>query len=281
MRSGKMSIGVVAPASRVARETADKVTALAQHLYGDRVAMDFHPQCFLASGHFAGDDAARAKAFIEVANDPAYDALWIGRGGYGSGRIAAQVIAALDTAAAHEKTYLGFSDAGAILGAMYAHGIGKLFHGPMPADMLRGNGEAAVKRALAFLVDRDPSSLEPNVSRETPTAAFNIVILAHLIGTPFEPDLSGHVVMLEEVAEYMYRTDRDLLQITSNPMMRRVAGLRLGRCSAVPENDPPFGQTDEQVIRHWCQASGIPYLGRADIGHDVDNKVVPFGRLQD
>jgi len=24
--------------------------------------------------------------------------------------------------------------------------------------------------------------------------------------------------------------------------------------------------------------AGIPYLGRADIGHDIENKVVPFGR---
>jgi hypothetical protein len=32
------------------------------------------------------------------------------------------------------------------------------------------------------------------------------------------------------------------------------------------------------VVRHWCDVSGIPYLGRADIGHDIDNKIVPFGR---
>jgi muramoyltetrapeptide carboxypeptidase len=34
---------------------------------------------------------------------------------------------------------------------------------------------------------------------------------------------------------------------------------------------------EEQVVQHWCNVSGIPYLGRADIGHDADNKVVPFG----
>ncbi len=34
---------------------------------------------------------------------------------------------------------------------------------------------------------------------------------------------------------------------------------------------------EEAVARYWCARSGIPYLGRADIGHDVDNKVVPFG----
>jgi muramoyltetrapeptide carboxypeptidase len=59
--------------------------------------------------------------------------------------------------------------------------------------------------------------------------------------------------------------------------MREVTGIRLGRCSAIPANVPDFQQTEEEVARHWCGVSGIPYLGRADIGHDAQNKVVPFG----
>ena len=31
------------------------------------------------------------------------------------------------------------------------------------------------------------------------------------------------------------------------------------------------------IARFWCERYGIPYLGRADIGHDSANKVVPFG----
>ena len=45
----------------------------------------------------------------------------------------------------------------------------------------------------------------------------------------------------------------------------------------VTPNDPDFGQTPEEIVRFWCERSGIPYLGPADIGHDGDNKVVPFG----
>jgi muramoyltetrapeptide carboxypeptidase len=47
----------------------------------------------------------------------------------------------------------------------------------------------------------------------------------------------------------------------------------------VPDNDPAFGETEEEVVRHWCARSGIAYLGRCDIGHDAANKVVPFGRF--
>jgi muramoyltetrapeptide carboxypeptidase len=45
----------------------------------------------------------------------------------------------------------------------------------------------------------------------------------------------------------------------------------------VPENDVPFGETAEEIAQDWCNRAGIPYLGRADIGHDADNKIVPFG----
>src|SRR5204862_4109064 len=143
---------------------------------------------------------------------------------------------------------------------------------PMPADILREQGDQALHRALSFLVDRAPETIEQSVDGRTPTVGFNLTILSHLLGTPNEPDLAGHIVMLEDVSEHLYRIDRALCQLTSNPNMRRAAGLKLGRVSLVPPNDPEFGQTPEQIIHHWCGVSGIPYLGTADIGHDIDNK---------
>lgn len=273
----KIKIGVVAPSNRVSPDLPDRLAALCTAIYGDRAPdIRFHPQCFLSCGHFAGSDAERAAAFLEVANDPETDVLWFGRGGYGSFRLIETVLAGLEPAA-RGKTYMGYSDAGAMLGALYGAGMGRVVHGPMPADLNRAGGEAAVRRALAFLVEGDARSLEPSVG-DMPAAAFNITILSHLIGTPALPDLSGHVLMLEEVSEAMYRIDRALGQITSTPALRKVAGIRLGRCSDIPPNDPDFAQNEEQVVRYWCGRSGIPYLGHADIGHDVDNKVVPFGR---
>ena len=271
-------IGVVAPGSRIGESVAERVRDLAAASFPDRpVEVIFHPQCFLSSGHFAGDDPARARAFLDVANDENFAALWFARGGYGACRIAEDVVPNLSDAA-RRKSYLGYSDAGSLLAALYKAGFAGLAHGPMPVDITRTGGEAAVARALAWLVDRAPAAVEDSVSSDTPTAAFNMAILGQILGTALEPDLTGHVLMLEEVSEYLYRIDRLLFQITGNPGIRRVAGIRLGRCSDIPENEPEFGQTAEQMVRHWCGKSGIPYLGRADIGHDIDNKVVPFGR---
>lgn len=270
-------IGVVAPASRISPELADEVRALVEDIYPGRVELAFHPQCFLTSGHFAGTDAERANAFLNIANDASFDAVWFARGGYGSGRIAEEAVARL-TPAARGKLYLGYSDLGSMLAGLYKSGC-KVAHGPMPADLNRAGGEAAVTRALRYLVERTADTLEPNVSKSAPAMAFNITVLGHLLGTQIEPDFTGQVLMLEEVSEHHYRIDRALHHITSQPSIRRAAGIRLGRCSLIPENDPAFGEDEVQIAQHWCEVSGIPYLGRADIGHDVDNKVVPFGRL--
>jgi muramoyltetrapeptide carboxypeptidase len=237
----------------------------------------FSPQCYLRHGHFAGTDEVRARAFVQAANDPAFDAIWFARGGYGSCRIAEEAIAALG-ATARAKTYFGYSDAGYLFGGLYRAGFPHLVHGPMVGDYHRQNGEAAIRRALGWLVHRAPQALDPTLDPQLPAAPFNITVLSQLLGTSLEPDLSGHVLMLEEVAEHMYRTDRALFHITSQASIRRVAGIRFGRCVDVLENDPEFGVDAEEVVRHWCGRSGIPYLGRCDIGHDAENKIVPFGR---
>jgi len=266
-----MRIGIVAPSCPIDADLADRVTARAAALYGAEAPdLAFHPQCFLSHGHFAGADEARLAALVETANDPDIDAIWFARGGYGAIRIAQDVLSLLGEAA-HAKAWLGYSDAGTLLAGLYANGIGTVAHGPMPADIRRDGGSNAVDRALRWLVDRPAPEAAP------PVAAFNLTILSHLIGTPLQPDLTGHVLMLEDVAEYHYQIDRSLGHITSNPGIRAIAGIRMGRFSEIPENDRPFGMEVEEMVRHWCAISDIPFLGTADIGHDVANAVVPFG----
>ena len=267
-----MRIGVVAPSPPIEPEVADAVLALAAERFPDS-ELAFHPQCFRVHNHFAGTDAERAEAFLEVANDASFHALWFARGGYGSCRIAEEVLAGLGPAA-RAKAYLGYSDAGYVLAGLYGAGFGQVAHGPMPRDVRRPGGGAAVARALGWLTGRHADALEPGLG-EAPNAAFNVTVLSQLLGTPLEPDLAGHVLLLEEVSEYMYRIDRSMFHITG--ALPTLAGIRLGRCTDIPDNDRDFGETEEEVVRHWCAQTGIPYLGRADIGHDSDNKVVPFG----
>ncbi len=273
---GTKLIGIVAPAARLDPLIAERVRLLADDMENGPHLL-VHPQCFLSDGHFAGDDEARARAFLDVANDPHFDAVWIARGGYGSCRIAEHVLSELN-GYAREKLYLGYSDAGFLLAGLYAKGC-RVAHGPMPADLTRPGGEAAVMRALSWLNAADPSTLEASLADGHPAAAFNMVVLSHLLGTPLEPDLTDHVLMLEEVSEHLYRIDRTMFHLSAHPALSRVAGIRLGRVSDILPNEPAFAESEEEIVKRWCDQAKIAYLGRADIGHDADNKIVPFGRL--
>src|SRR5262249_25575453 len=157
-------------------------------------------------------------------------AVWFARGGYGSCRVAEAGLRSL-MPASKRKSYVGYSDAGVLLAALYRAGFEAVGHGPMGQDILRNGGNAAVGRGPAWMLDRSPEALEPTVSRAKKTAAFNMAVLSQILGTPLQPVLDGHVLMLEEVGEAMYRIDRLLFHITSNNEIRRVAGVMLGRCS--------------------------------------------------
>jgi len=214
----------------------------------------------------------RLAALLECANDPAFDAVWFARGGYGACRIAEEALRRFDRAA-QDKQYLGYSDSGYLLGGLYRERIGHPVHAPMPVDIRREGGEQAVSRALAWLAG-DCSGLEPSRDGH-PAVAFNLMTLAMLCGTRLMPGLAGHVVMVEEVSEHLYAIDRLFFHATAH--LGGIAGLRLGRISDVPENDRRFGAQPLEIARYWCERHDLHFLGTADIGHDPANKIVPFG----
>jgi muramoyltetrapeptide carboxypeptidase len=266
-----MRIVVVAPSCPLKPEAAERVQAMAEER-GD-CELVIHPQCFLSHGHFAGPDEARLSALREVMADVSTDAIWFARGGYGSNRIAEAALADLPEAA-HRKSYMGYSDAGFLLAGLHKAGISAAW-GPMPQDVLRSGGEAAVTIALDWLVRRDPAALEPAL--EPPAMAFNLTVLSSLLGTPLEPDFTGVDLLIEEVSEQLYRIDRTMFHLTASPNVRRASRIRLGRVSDIIANDPEFGRDEAAIVEEWCTRGGISYGGRADIGHDAQNKVVPFG----
>jgi muramoyltetrapeptide carboxypeptidase len=266
-----MKIAVVAPSNTLKREAAERAQAIADRR-GD-CELVFHPQCFLSEGHFAGPDRERLAALREVMADSSVDALWFARGGYGSNRIAEPALADLPQAA-RTKLYLGYSDSGFLLAGFHRAGL-KVAHGPMPQDVLREGGEAAIARALDWLVRRDPSALEPEI--QAPAFAFNLTVLSCLLGTPLEPNLAGAELLLEEVSEHHYRIDRAMFHVTASANVRAVGRIRLGRVGDILANDPEFGSDELAIVEDWCARAGIPFGGRADIGHDAANRVVPFG----
>ena len=112
--------------------------------------------CFART--FCCDDETRGQAFLDIANDESYNAVWFARGGYGSCRVVEAVMSRL-TEPSRRETYVGYSDAGVLLAALYRAGFETVAHGPVAQDILRDGGEEAVGRALAWMVDLSPEAL--------------------------------------------------------------------------------------------------------------------------
>jgi muramoyltetrapeptide carboxypeptidase len=108
--------------------------------------------------------------------------------------------------------------------------------------------------------------------------AFNLTVLSNLLGTSLEPDFTGVDLLIEDVSEHLYRIDRMMFHVSASAGIRNVARLRLGRVSDVLPNDVEFGSDEQAIVADWCARAGIEFGGRADIGHDAINRVVPFAR---
>ena len=260
-------VAVVAPSCPVDRDLAARVDALA----GDRLRLRWAEQCFADGGHYAGSDGAREEALVAAWNDSQVAAVWCARGGAGAQRIAAAAVARFDRSVA--KPLLGYSDAGFLHAAMQVAGIGGAVWGPMPGDLRRDGGEAAVARALRVLAG-EPRA-EDCATPESEAVAYNLTVLCATLGTALQPPLTGRVLMLEDVGEPLYRIDRMLGQLTGQPWFGSLAGVRLGRFTGW-ENDREFGASLEEIARDWLARAGVPLLGAAGIGHDGENGVVGF-----
>ena len=290
-------IGIVAPSVYLLPHHVERANAMVAAHFAD-VELVWHPQVFgrapnevggetgfilsdtsnvpeaAMHGHFAGSDEQRTAAFVEMANREDIDAIWFARGGYGAGRIAQDVLPLLGPAA-RTKTYMGYSDASYMLALLYRAGFPNLCHGPMVID----GSEEARMRAVAWLARKDPHSLEPSLKSGERYAAFNLISAAMMVGTPLWPDLSGHVLMVEEVGEYLYAVDRCFFALTTSQWRSPPAEIRLGQVTDIKENDRPYGKDEVGIAQDWCARANIRYGGRAEIGHYRGNKVVPFGRF--
>ena len=110
--------------------------------------------------------------------------------------------------------------------------------------------------------------------------AFNLTVLSNLLGTPLEPDFAGVDLLIEDVSEHLYRIDRTMFHVTASANIRRLARLRLGRIAGHSGKRPALSAPMSRPLSRIGAAVRVSaYGGRADIGHDVRNQVVPFGPI--
>ena len=267
------TVGIVAPSSPFNPKTFDQgIRTLESMRFQVSVPVGLDQK----EGYLAGPDAHRADLVNRLFADKEIKAILCAKGGFGSIRI----LSLLDYAAIREnpKVFIGFSDVSALLAVLYARCGLVTFHGPMVTTL--GNATEETQGALLSAVSSDTRlELKPKEgtiirsgSASGPVIGGNLTTLCHLLGTPFEPDFKGHILLIEDRGEETYRIDRMLTQMKHAGSFDGLAGLILGSFE-------DCGQLDDviRVVTDIFKDVDIPILTGFDIGHGKNNISIPIG----
>lgn len=237
----------------------------------------------------AGSPEVRARDIQQAFADPQIDAIQTMRGGYGS----AQVIPLLDLDAivANPKAFIGLSDITALHVAFNRMGLAT-FYGPS-LTMLGVPSPPAftTERLLSVLAGATTGVVPPDTGR------LNLITLAsgrasgrllggclidfmYTIGTPWEIDLDGAILFIEEVGIAPIRLDRALLYLEQIGKLRGVRGIVVGELAGSEWDEftsSPRSRTLEEVLTGRLGHLGVPILYGLPIGHGETLATLPLG----
>jgi muramoyltetrapeptide carboxypeptidase len=271
-------IGVVAPASHIPRGNEEY---LEQGL-GRLRAMGFEVRCspsLLKRKHLylAGKDQDRAEELMAMFLDPEVKAILCSRGGYGAQRL----IPYLDPERirSHPKPLVGCSDITVLLIYLLQQCFVIPFHGPNVAtsQFIQGGEEMALALKKALTSSEPIGEITCTCLRSGETQGEIIggclSSLVTTVGTPYEPDLQGKVLFVEDVNEPPYKIDRMLTHLKSAGKLAGVKGVVFGQ---MPGCDTDNGLLREVIVDALSTIPG-PILFGFPSGHGPRNLTIPLG----
>jgi muramoyltetrapeptide carboxypeptidase len=267
------TIGVVAPAGPFDPKIFSQGLSTVESL-GFRIRVN--DEIFEKTGYLAGNDTHRARLINRLFKDPAIDAIFCARGGFGSLRILP--LMDFDVIRKNPKVFIGFSDITALLTAITNRSGLVSFHGPVVTTLAKAS-EMTCNSLLGAISSDRPLEVQPAGSvviqagrAQGPLIGGNLATLCHLLGTPFEPQFKHRILLLEDRGEALYRIDRMLFQMKLAGCFDELAGLVLGSFEDCGDLDGIY-----QIFQEHFQDIHIPILAGFDIGHGKQNMTIPFG----
>ena len=266
-------IGIVAPASPFDIDKFVKGVNLLESL---GFCVLYSEELFQKNGYLAGSDTHRASLLNRLFADKSIKAIFCARGGFGSLRI----LSLLDYVSIKKnpKIFMGYSDVTAILSAITQKTSLVTFHGPMVVDLYNANKKTmeSIDSILSSCQKIEVLSKKGMVIESGSATGIvsggNLATLCHLTGTPFEPDLDGRILFIEEIGEPPYRIDRMLTHMKLAGCFDKLAGLVLGSFKECGSLDEVYG-----IVENLFRDIEIPILAGFDIGHGNINIALPVG----
>lgn len=245
-------------------------------------------------GYMAGEAERRAWWLNHMFADPEVDAIFCVRGGDGGNRIIRDVD--LDIVRANPKIFVGYSDVTSLLN-IFAQECGLVtFHGPMVSsnmvDLYDDETKTAFEDALNAEGEyfyHEPKGLPIVVAQKGcgfasgRLAGGNLDLMSTSIGTPYEIDTDGKILLIEEVHGHIGNLDRSVHQLRNAGKLDHIKGILLGQFTDMRIDMPEYGP--EEVILEALKSSGhenpeqVPVFRNVQSGHGQPMITLPIGAM--
>lgn len=264
------SIRVVSLASPVEEERlrrgCDELTRLG---YKPKFTRD---EVLARAGFFAGATVVRAAALKEAFAESDTRAIFCSRGGYGSNYL----LEGLSVALKSPRVFAGYSDMTSLQIFLWQKFRWVTFYAPMVGSGLdKGAGapEGYDRDSLLHAVTETKQTWGMDLKGEVlvhgavegTLLGGCLTLIETALGTPWELETHGAILILEDRGMKPWQVDRALTHLKQAGKFRGVAGMILGEFPDCPA--PEGSETVKDVARRILEPLGIPIIWGAPVGH--------------
>jgi muramoyltetrapeptide carboxypeptidase len=229
--------------------------------------------------YVAGDPKSRARDLVSG-------------GGYGSSQVAP--LLDYEAIAAHPKPFVGYSDITALHVAIRQQTGLVTFYGPGLSGVGEAKrGEFSRGRLLRALTDTAPLGEIPprpddpyvgaiGSGRATaPLVGGCLWLLRETLGTPWEVDLDGRILVFEDTHCPPWFVDGILTQLANAGKLSTLAAVAIGEMFECEEHRFPEpwlrSRSMEDVFEYHLAPLGVPVLFNLPLGHGKHLCTIPLG----
>lgn len=253
--------------------TEENVYGAAEVLRGQGWEVVIMPHTLGKLGQYSGTAEERYDDISSALLDPEIRAIVCSRGGYG-------VVHIMDRLnnlplADDPKWVVGFSDISALHAVMATNGIASI-HGSMTSHIKLGPDDPDNASLFSILQGERPAYTFPAHQFDRPGIAEgtllggNVAVLAELIGTPYDILRPDTIMFIEDVAEPIYKIERQLYQLKLRGVLGKLRGLIVGQFTEYRSDENH--STMEEMVRDMVAGYSYPVAFGAPIGH-IDHNI--------
>ncbi len=293
------TVAIIAPAS-CPEENQDTIAAGIKMLMQKGYKVKISPNLMTRYGYLAGTDCERARALMEAWIDPEVKAIWCWRGGFGCMRILDLID--YNVIRKHPKIFIGMSDITALhaaiiketglitflgpnLNSVFGKGAKSNFtYNEIQAWNMISKSDFPVGGHLVSMPEQYPPrdqnvmTISPGIARGRLVGG-TLSLVVSLIGTPWEIETEGNILILEEVEEQPYRIDRMLSQLKLAGFLKKPAGVILCSWRGCKGHRPDRTLSLEHIFRNYFSDAAYPVMMGFPSGHVENQTTLPLNAM--